>query len=221
MKNPQNILFPILTIILPLFLLFSSVRILFNPFFLDYEYGLAKFPPDEFGFTTAERLNLGKKSMDYLFNSNATELSALKFDNGDPLFNEREVSHMSDVKNLVQAALKVWYGIILLIVLLAFVSWRRKWMPQFWRAVSYAGWLTIGLILLILVGVLINFDALFAGFHAIFFKGDTWLFYTSDTLIRLFPEKLWSDAFIFMGVFTLAWAVICGFVGARLAQRQK
>ena len=53
----------------------------------------------------------------------------------------------------------------------------------------------------------------------LFFSGDTWLFYADDTLIRLFPLKLWSDAFIFMGIFTLAGALVCIFAIGRLSQK--
>jgi hypothetical protein len=41
----------------------------------------------------------------------------------------------------------------------------------------------------------------------------------SDTLIRLFPLPLWQDAFIFMGVFSLAGGLILGFAGRALARR--
>lgn len=212
----------LLSLLLPLMLLLSSVRLLFNPLFLDIEYGLSNFPPDEFGFTTADRLKWGKISLDYLTNTEGSEfLGNLRFENGEPLYNERELSHMVDVKNLVQAGLKAWYGLLVLFGLMAFLSWRTKKLPQFWRALSTGGWLTIGLIVAILAAVAIDFDALFAGFHAIFFQGDSWLFYTSDTLIRLFPEKLWSDAFIFMGVFTLVMAVIFALGGNRLAARKQ
>ncbi|MBA4384467.1 MAG: hypothetical protein C0410_07000, partial [Anaerolinea sp.] len=107
------------------------------------------------------------------------------------------------------------------LVLAWVLAWRLGWTSQFWKAVSLGGWLTLGMIGLILVGTVINFDALFTGFHTLFFTGSTWLFYTNDTLIRLFPEKLWSDAFTFMGVFTLATGVICTFLGARLAHKNK
>jgi integral membrane protein (TIGR01906 family) len=70
-----------------------------------------------------------------------------------------------------------------------------------------------------IAGVFIDFYQLFAGFHAIFFEGDTWLFFTNDTLIRLFPEKLWSDAFIYLGMFTLISALVCACAGRKLAQR--
>ncbi len=222
MKILQKMLLVLLSLLIPLLLLLTSIRLLFNPLFLDLEYGLANFPPDEFGFTTADRLKWGKISLDYLTNTEGSEfLGNLRFKNGEPLYNERELSHMVDVKNLVQAGLKVWYGLLVLFGLMTLLSWRTKQIPQFWRAMSTGGWLTIGLIVAILAAVVIDFDALFAGFHAIFFQGDSWLFYTSDTLIRLFPEKLWSDAFIFMGVFTLVMAVIFALGGNRLAARKQ
>jgi len=222
MKILQKMLLVLLSLLIPLLLLLTSIRLLFNPLFLDLEYGLANFPPDEFGFTTADRLKWGKISLDYLTNTEGSEfLGNLRFKNGEPLYNERELSHMVDVKNLVQAGLKVWYGLLVLFGLMTLLSWRTKQIPQFWRAMSTGGWLTIGLIVAILAAVVIDFDALFAGFHAIFFQGDSWLFYTSDTLIRLFPLKLWSDAFIFMGVFTLVMAVIFALGGNRLAARKQ
>ncbi|MCX6053971.1 MAG: TIGR01906 family membrane protein [Chloroflexi bacterium] len=210
----------LLTIAVPIFLMMSSIRILINPFFLDYEYKLSSFPADEFGFSTQDRLNWGKLSLNYLTNSAGPEfLSNLKFSDGRPIYNERELGHMIDVKNLVQLMIKIWLSLLLFLTLIALVSWKLDWISHFWKAISNGGWLTLGLIGLILAGVMINFDALFTGFHRIFFTGDTWLFFVDDTLIRLFPEKLWSDAFTFMGVFTLASAVICVFVGIRLSQK--
>lgn len=222
MKKLFSIVLILVSIIIPIFLVMSSARILFTPIFLDYEYNLPNFPADEYGFSTVDRLKWGKISLDYLLNAEGIDfLGNQKLDDSTPLYIERELSHMLDVKNLVQAALKVWYGIILLLALIIFIAWRKKLLPEFWRAVSLGGWLTIGLILVILAAVLINFNAFFAGFHSIFFTGDTWLFYESDSLIRLLPEKLWSDAFTFLGIFTLVWAVICVFFGARLAQKDQ
>ncbi len=204
----------LISIIVPLLLMMTSIRVLLNPFFLDYEYNQPNFPADEFGFSKADRLNWGKLSLVYLTNSAGPEfLSDLKFENGDPIYNERELSHMVDVKNLVQLMIKIMLPMAAFLVLAWILAWRLGWIPQFWKSVSLGGWLTLGMIGLILVGTVINFDALFTGFHHLFF--------TNDTLIRLFPEKLWSDAFTFMGVFTLAGGVICTFLGARLAHKSK
>jgi len=222
MKTNIRIFSILIAIIVPLLLMMTSIRILLNPFFLDYEYNLPNFPADEFGFTKADRLHWGKLSLVYLTNSAGPEfLADLKFDDGQPIYNERELSHMVDVKNLVQLMMKIMLPMAVFLLLAWIFAWRLGWKSEFWKAISLGGWLTLGMIGLILVGTVINFDALFTGFHHLFFTGSTWLFYTNDTLIRLFPEKLWSDAFTFMGVFTLATGVICTFLGARLAHKSK
>ena len=222
MKTNIRIFSVLISIIVPLLLMMTSIRILLNPFFLDYEYNLPNFPADEFGFSKADRLHWGKLSLDYLTNSAGPEfLADLKFEDGDPIYNERELSHMLDVKNLVQLMIKIMLPMAGFLVLAWVLAWRLGWIPQFWKSISQGGWLTLGLIGLVLIGTVINFDAIFTSFHRLFFTGNTWLFYFDDTLIRLFPEKLWSDAFTFMGVFTLAGGVICTFLGARLAHKNK
>jgi integral membrane protein (TIGR01906 family) len=220
MKKWARIPSALVTIAIPLLLIMSSIRILINPFLLDYEYSLPNFPPDEFGFSTTDRLNWGKLSVNYLTNQAGIEyLADLKFENGDPIYNERELSHMLDVKNLVQLMIKIWLGVIAFLVIMAVFAWKSKWLKDYFWGISRGGWLTIGLIALIIAGVLINFDGLFTGFHRIFFSGDTWLFYSDDTLIRLFPIKLWSDAFLFMGIFTLAGSVILALAGDRISKK--
>jgi integral membrane protein (TIGR01906 family) len=220
-KKVYSALSIFVTISIPFLLMMAAICILLHPFFLDYEYHLANFPEDPYGFTTNDRLYWGKISLNYLINDQGIDyLGNLKFADGSSFYNERELSHMSDVKNLIQTTLKIWYAVIVGLTLLRLWSWRKKWSETYWRGVARGGLLTIGVIVAVLVGVVINFDALFRGFHAIFFTGDTWLFYTNDSLIRLFPEKLWSDAFLFMGIFTLTGAIILGFIGLRLSQRK-
>lgn len=212
----------LITLLIPLILVLTSIRILFTPAFLAFEYRQKNFPPDEYGFTTEERLHWGTLSIAYLFNSEGPDfLADQRLENGSPLYNERELSHMVDVKILVQATLKVWYVSLGLIALLAFFAWRTKWLTQFVKAVAAGGWLTIGLIAFILAGTLINFDELFTQFHRIFFTGDTWLFYADDTLIRLLPIKLWSDGFIFMGLLTLLGALAASLLIPWLYNRKK
>ncbi len=220
MKKVLSILNILVAVLVPFFLVMTSARIIMNPFFLDYEYNLSNFPPDEFGFTTQDRLHWGKISMNYLFNNEGIDyLANLKFSDGKALYNERELSHMLDVKILIQVCLKVWYGIIAFLILMWLCALIFHGKRGFWKSVSFGGWLTISLVLLILAAILINFDAFFSAFHAIFFKADSWLFYINDTLIRLFPEKLWSDAFTFVGVFTLVGGVLCGVLGGRTAHK--
>jgi integral membrane protein (TIGR01906 family) len=80
--------------------------------------------------------------------------------------------------------------------------------------------LTLGLIGAILAAILISFDALFTAFHHLFFTGDSWLFLYSDSLIRLFPLRLWQDGFIAMGILTAVGAVLFILAGTRLLRKK-
>ncbi len=76
-------------------------------------------------------------------------------------------------------------------------------MREFLQMLSNAGLITIVVLGTLILLLLLSFDLVFVNFHRVFFEGDSWLFLYSDTLIRLFPERFWMDAFILVGVFTL------------------
>jgi integral membrane protein (TIGR01906 family) len=83
------------------------------------------------------------------------------------------------------------------------------------------GWLTVGLTAALGIFAAVSFWQFFTVFHALFFEGDTWLFYYSDTLIRLFPMRFWQDAFIFVGVLTVGGGIGLGLgLGRRKQQTQ-
>ena len=209
-----------LTITLPFVLIMFSIRVLFTPSFLKFEYNLPGFPVDQFGFTTEERLKWGTESIHYLFSNSGPEfLENLQFEDGTRIYNERETSHMVDVKVLLDQTLLIFY--ILLIVYAGIFLWAyfKKQRKLIWKSLSNGGWLTIGIIGLILAAVVISFNALFTAFHRVFFTGDTWLFYFSDTLIRLFPIRLWQDAFIFMGIITFVLSLFFAVYGKKVATK--
>ncbi len=221
MKKLVSLAGIIVTLMVPFFLILTSARIIFNSFYLDYEYNLPNFPADPYGFTKEDRLHWGKISLAYLFNNQGDDfLSNERLPDGTPLYSEREMSHMVDVKNVIQKALIVWYVISGVLLLGGIFTWRTQWKKEYWRAISRGGWLTILLILFVLLAVAINFDAFFAAFHHLFFTGNSWLFYASDTLIRLFPIKLWSDGFTFTGILTMTTAVLLGLLGGKISRRR-
>jgi integral membrane protein (TIGR01906 family) len=204
MKLIVKILSILVTLVVPFILIMMAIRLLINPLFLTVEYNLPNFPSDPYGFTTAERLKWGELSMDYLINSEPDDyLATLKFEDGTPLYNERELSHMLDVRVLVQSALTAWYILLGVTLLLGLTAWKFGYLKELWKSITLGGWLTLGVIFLVILSTFIDFSALFTAFHGLFFQGDTWLFYESDTLIRLYPLKFWSDAFIYVGVMTI------------------
>jgi integral membrane protein (TIGR01906 family) len=208
----------LITIVVPFLLIMTAVRLLINPALLKFEYNSPNFPADTYGFTTQDRLKWGGLSVDYLLNSSDISfLADLKFSDGTPIYNDRELSHMADVKALIQKMITAWYILIGVMLFLGLWAWFGHWMANFWQGISRGGWLTIALIAVILVFVFTSFDSLFTDFHRIFFSGNSWIFLYSDTLIRLFPLPFWQDAFTFMGGITILGALLFGFGGHKLA----
>jgi integral membrane protein (TIGR01906 family) len=210
----------LIMILVPIALLGLGLRILLSPIFLKVEYNMPYFPPDEYGFTKADRLKWAPYAVDYLTNSaDISYLGDLKFDDGTSLYNERELSHMSDVKRVTQNALNVWYITLALLTLIGIWSWRGDWMQIYRQGLMRGGWLMVGFATIIgliaVIGIAISpdlFFSFFTAFHHLFFTGDSWLFFYSDTLIRLFPIRFWQDAFLFAAVIALGGGITLGLV---------
>jgi len=212
----------LVTLLIPLALIGLGLRVLLTPLFLQVEYNMPYFPHDIYGFTKADRLKWAPYALNYLTNdAGISYLADLKFEDGKPLYNERELSHMHDVKHVTQGALKVWYISIAVLALLGLWAWVGRWGQAYRLGLMRGGWLMV--ILSIAVGVIavigISVDPdlffrFFAGFHSLFFEGDSWLFLFSDTLIRLFPIRFWQDAFLFAAIIALGGGIVLG-VGMR------
>jgi integral membrane protein (TIGR01906 family) len=214
----------LITILVPLALIGLGLRILLSPAFLTVEYNMPYFPPDGYGFTTADRLKWAPYAVDYLTNSaDISYLGNLKLDDGSSLYNERELSHMADVKRVTRNALNVWYITLALLTLLGVWSWLRRvdyaqhWTQAYRQGLMRGGWLMVGLAVIIgavaVIGIAVNpdiFFSFFTDFHHLFFTGDSWLFLYSDTLIRLFPIRFWQDAFLFDAIVALGGGIVLG-----------
>lgn len=190
----------VVTAALPFVLILITARLLMTPQYVRWEYNRPSLPPDPFGLTLDERLRYGPLGLEYLFNDeDISFLGDLTFDNGEPLFNERELSHMVDVKLVTQKLTRFGIGLLVvyaLCVIALATSYATR--PTLLRALLDGGIFTVVLIITGLIAVVLAFDWLFTEFHRLFFTGETWIFPTSDTLIRLYPEQFWIDAFVFV-----------------------
>ncbi len=210
MKNKLYLVISwLITLLIPFILIGLGIRVLLTPLFPDIEYRMPYFPPDIYGFSMQDRLHWGMSGIDYLLNSaDISYLGDLKFSDGTPLFTEPELSHMHDVKVVVQNFLHIWYIVILVLILFGIWAWRGgTWLDTFIQGLRRGGWLTLALALTIGVIATIGasgngdlFWSFFAGFHGLFFQGNSWLFPDSDTLIRLYPLQFWQDAVLYIGI---------------------
>ncbi len=200
---------------LPLLLLSASIGIAVNSHWL-YEYGFNKYHVSQTtGLAPAELDKAARALIDY-FNSNETFINLTVMKDGKPfdLFNERETLHLRDVKALI----RLDYKVLLETLLFAFayaaaiLFWRRDWRQLAQEVVGGSG-LTLALILLLGLGIMLNFDQFFLQFHLISFSNEFWqLDPTRDYLIMLFPRGFWFDAAAFCTLTTLAMALISGVV---------
>lgn len=213
-----SILSWLVTILIPIALIGLAIRVLLSPIFHRVEYNMPYFPPDEYGFTKADRLKWAPYAVNYLVNNaDISYLGDLKFDDGKSLYNERELSHMNDVKRVTQGALRSWYVSLAILLLLGMWAWFGGWWESYRLGLMRGGWLMVGLAItigvIVVVGIAINpnvFDVFFTAFHTLFFEGDSWLFLFSDTLIRLFPIRFWEDAFLWAAVIALGGGIALG-----------
>jgi integral membrane protein (TIGR01906 family) len=186
-----------------------SIRILISPLFAQIEYQLPGFPEDPYGFTFEDRLRWSEPSIKYLVNSEGIGyLESLRFENGEPIYNPSELSHMEDVKAVVTGMRIALAALTVILLIFTMININKGNKHLILQSFHNGGWGILGLIGAIMILLVISFNQLFTWFHQIFFESGTWRFYTSDTLIRLFPMRFWRDAFIFVGVLSILFGVI-------------
>lgn len=214
MKFFQAVRFLLVVLCVPVVLVMTSVRLLISPAYLVFAYNTPGFPDDPYGFTREERLHWGGMAVNYLVNNAGIEFLADQrfppgqqappqscqfMDDCTKLYNERELGHMVDVKNVVTAALRIWYVALAVLFVFGLWAWRGGWSAEYRRALSRGGWLTLFLLGGVILFVLLAFNVIFVLFHQVFFEAGTWTFYYSDTLIRMFPERFWQLTFLAVG----------------------
>ena len=157
-------------------------------------------------------------TLDYMFNFEGPEyLARIEFPEGDPIYSEREIRHLMDVKSVVKAAVVIYAVALLGAISFLFLLFRRRESRAVgWRAIRDGGLLTLALLSAVGLLALTAWDVFFEGFHSVLFPPGSWQFRYTDTLIRLFPERFWMDAAmgIVIATGTGAFAVaLIGWVG--------
>lgn len=184
----------LMTIAVPLAALMLGVRAIATPAFLWFEYHRPGFPKDSFGFSTDDRMTYGSYGLEYVLNTAPSRyLGDLTTPDGQSIFTPAEVSHMTDVKHVMLWAM-VGVALFCFVALAGMKGLRRRAPGAIRKSIFWGAWLT--LVVLVVLGIFgaLGWQALFTGFHEVFFSGGNWAFRESDSLIRLFPERFWVDA---------------------------
>ncbi len=226
----------LVAMVLPIVIVLSVVRIMVNPWYLQFEYHTPGFPADNYGFTLQDRLKYGRFAVEYLVNrADISYLGDLRFPAGQQapepscqymsdcthLYNDRELEHMLDVKNVVRGAIIVLEAGFFILLALAVWAWLGGWNNDYLKGLERGGVMTLVLLLVIIILAIVAFNYIFIIFHEIFFKAGTWTFLYSDTLIRLFPERFWRDTFLMVGGLSAGLGILFKFSMRKVLNKQK
>lgn len=197
-----------LMVIFPVLLVLISARLVMSEVFLQFEYNRPGFPEDYYGMTREQRLHYAPFAVAYLLNGEGIDfLANLKFPDGEPLFNARELRHMQDVKTVTQIAFAVAVVSGLLALASAVYLYSRS-RTALRKSLFQGSILTLAIVAAIIIVAILNWNYFFTLFHTLFFESGTWYFLYSDSLIRLFPEQFWFDAALTIGTFTVLGALV-------------
>ena len=205
-----NLLTLVIVIGIPIALILTNVFIFMTPNWLAYQYSQPDFPPSV-RLTPQDRYRLASESIEYIRGNRTLEqFKALG------VYDEREIKHMVDVRDLVD---KVKVGLpmlaILIIVSLGALARQKESRALAARGLLNGAILTIGLFVAIGLFAAIGFQTFFTLFHKVFFKGDTWLFNYTDSLIQFYPLPFWFATSLALVATTIVEAIIIGLIGWR------
>jgi integral membrane protein (TIGR01906 family) len=138
-----------------------------------------------------------------------------------PLFNDKELHHMDDVKvlfGLVKQGRLVAGALLLILPLLGLWAAGNAILPRVGMLLTAGGILTV--VVLGLAGLLslVDFSSAFVTFHEMAFSNHDWMLDPrTDYLIMLYPEGFWLDATLRIAMLSAIEAVIVGAVGLGIA----
>ncbi len=137
---------------------------------------------------------------------------------GEPVLNERERSHMRDVRG-VFVALWALTAVSIAVLVGTFVASRRDrsgWFRSVGRGAAGLGIAVVG------IGAVaaVAFEPLFELFHRLFFAGGTYTFDpTTERLVQLFPFTFWQETTIAVGAVIVALSLATWWAASRRARR--
>ncbi len=167
-----------------------------------YEYGFDKYRVSQVTkIDRAQLSDVARRLIDYFNSRVETPQMMVTTEGGEEfaLYQEndqnRELTHLKDVKSLFQLNYRVQMASLAYIVtyVLLFLLWKKGRWQDLARGVRRGCAFTLAVIVVLgIASVSIDFEQLFIRFHHIAFDNPWWV--SSGYLPRLFPEQFWESA---------------------------
>jgi integral membrane protein (TIGR01906 family) len=195
---------------IPLLLVLTNVRVAAS-WERVYDYAFGQYEVvDVTGIERPELDRSAREIITYFESSEPDELLDIRVQRGDEeiaLFNQREILHMADVRDLFRLVYRIHeFALVYVVAYVAAVYlWsRERSMRRLARQAITAGIATVAVLSLAAVGVVLGFDAIFEQFHLLSFSNDFWqLDPRTDRLVQMFPMGFWFDVTLAVGVLSV------------------
>lgn len=167
------------------------------------------------GMSEASALGAAEDVRRFVVDTDAPDLPATL--DGRPAFDPAAVSHLVDVREVIIPARRLTLLLLLLVPAWGVARWRTADGRQCLAAAAgTASAVMLGASALAMLAGLLDFNALFAWFHSLFFAEGTWVFPYDALLIRVFPLSFWIAAGATWAVLVLISATFLCWFARRL-----
>ena len=207
----------IFVVCVPVLLLTAVIASEVNSSWL-YTHGFEKYDVRQslgdngLNLTDADMAGIARGFIHY-FNSSEEYISLTVQQNNETvaLFNNEEIIHFKDVKKLFRFDYNVLLGTFCYCLLFTLVGifWKKGKNRNNLAGDTIKGSvLSLGLMLLLGIGALVDFDSLFYQFHLLVFTNSFWS--AEGNMLLLFPDGFWYDAAVYIVIAIALLAVILG-----------
>jgi integral membrane protein (TIGR01906 family) len=212
----------LISLLVPLLLVLGTVQVLVTDQYLEFEYGKAGFPADPYGFDREQRLAYASVNFRWVRQDQPIEALAGQRLGNQPLYNQRELKHMQDVQGVFWATRRIWlFALGLFALTMLFFANHKDNLLEFAAGLKIGGLIVAGLVAVVGLLAIITWQVWFVAFHQVFFTLGSWTFNTSDTLIRLFPERFWYDAALTISGLSIISGLATALIGWYMQQRNQ
>jgi len=214
-----GVLWALFIVVVPLFLTTSSISWAFNSPGL-YNDGFEKYYISRIsGITDADLRQVGADIRHYINSGDEPLVVTTRiFGEKRDLFNNREIAHMKDVKQLVRGVyvLALVSAAYLAAMIIVGFGWQKaRFVPALAKRLTWGGGLTLILMVVFGIAALVGFDSVFLKFHQLSFANDLWrLDPRTDYLVRIFPQDFWFDATMWVSIRVISGALMLTVVGS-------
>ncbi len=210
------------------FIIFSFVTVLdiacFNDAFYAYEFDKNEVA-ETIGISDADLDRATEVLLGYIRGSyDSLDVEVTIDDEVVAMFNEKEASHMVDVRDLYMTVSTVRYGVLALLAIgLIYIAFKKGGKPFTMLKKAYTSLLSIlgAIIGVLVIYALADFTSFWRSFHRIFFTNDLWLLDPkTDRLISMVPESFFFDLVI-MIIVLFALTLVLAYILLRRAARRE